>query len=67
MHGRILPFVSRVSGDIHACRERVQQQLYFTTREVSMSTTHRKLKKANHGKRPACKAARRAKRKMIKT
>lgn len=32
-----------------------------------MAKTHRKLKKANHGKRPASAKARRAKRLKIKT
>jgi hypothetical protein len=33
----------------------------------AMSKTHRKLKKANHGKRPCNAQARRAKRRVVKT
>jgi hypothetical protein len=36
------------------------------TDEVIMAKTQRKLKKANHGRRPASAKARRAKRKKIK-
>jgi len=38
-----------------------------STEGVMMSKTQRKLKKANHGKRPCSAQARRAKRKHIKT
>ncbi|MGL6194994.1 MAG: 50S ribosomal protein bL37 [Thermoguttaceae bacterium] len=32
-----------------------------------MSKTTRKIKKSNHGKRPSCAQARRAKRRLVKT
>lgn len=36
-------------------------------KELSMAKTHRKIKKANHGRRPASAKARRAKRRHIRT
>lgn len=43
------------------------QKDYWENRERIMAKPHRKLKKANHGKRPANSKARRAKRKDIRT
>ncbi|RMG41035.1 MAG: hypothetical protein D6725_02210 [Planctomycetota bacterium] len=39
----------------------------FERRYASMAKTHRKIKKANHGRRPASAKARRAKRRHIRT
>jgi hypothetical protein len=40
---------------------------YWIHREVIMAKTQRKLKKANHGRRPASSKARKAKRRHIRT